>query len=168
MKLSEFNFLNYGLATIVAMIILTIGFGVARGEPEVPQNLTATFEQPAFILVDVPRNLTLSGAAAIELTVLPRIVDETTPYLVEVYLTKDTQWREDLLSDKTLLGTYGFFPPAQEGKRRKFVVAAPANLAELVATGEDTISLVVQIVPVNPRTTLNHSSLTVLEVTVVE
>jgi len=152
----------------MAMSILTIGVGVAKGEPEPPQPLTATFERSAFILVDVPGNLSLAGAAAIELTVLPKKVDEAKPYLVQVYLTKGAQLREDVLSEKTLLGTYGFFPPAKEGKARTFVVPAPSNLAERVTPGEDTISLLVEIVPVNPRTTLNHSSLTVIEAKVVE
>ncbi|NEP56268.1 MAG: hypothetical protein F6K31_04495 [Symploca sp. SIO2G7] len=150
------------------MNILIIGVGVAKGQPELPQTFTVTFDRPALILVDVPGHLSLSGAAAIELTVLPKIVDETKPYLVKVYLTKNTQLSENILSEKTLLGTYGFFPPAKEGNVRTFVVPAPLNLGERVAAGEDTISLVVEIVPVNPRAALNNSSLTVIEAKVVE
>lgn len=168
MKLSEFNFLYCGLALLVVMMILNIRVGAAKGQSDCAQNVTATFESPALMLVDIPEDLALSESTAIELKVLPRMVDRAKPYLVQVYIATDSELSEGDLSAEKLLGIYAFFPPAKEGEIRRFVVAAPANLAERVAFGEETISLVIKIIPVIPKKELNNSSLTILEANIVE
>ena len=150
------------------MMILNIRVGAAKGQPDCARNVTATFNSPALMLVDIPENLALAGSTAIELKVLPRMVDEAKPYLVQVYIATGPELSEEELSAEKLLGIYGFFPPAKEGEIRRFVVTAPSNLAERVAVGEDTISLAIKIIPVIPRKELNNSSLTILEAKIVE